>query len=195
MNRLEYIEDEDFIEAFNSSLYRSDICKKLNIHDNGASRKFINDKIRILNLDMKILETNRFNKYHIKKKCPVCGKEFYTTTTAKESKQVCCSYSCSNTYFRSGENNGMYKATIDNFAIKQAHVKICFRFHPHICCVCGEKRIVAVHHYDNNHKNNDVTNLVPLCPTHHIYMHSRYKDEIKDKVDKYHDDFIKKYKK
>ena len=51
--------------------------------------------------------------------------------------------------------------------------------------VCGEKNVVAVHHVNENHDDNDPKNLVPLCPTHHIYMHSKHKYLIEDKVKNY----------
>lgn len=56
--------------------------------------------------------------------------------------------------------------------------------------ICGEDKIVAVHHYDHNHYNNDPANLVPLCPTHHQYVHSRYKDEVKSIID----DYVRKFR-
>ena len=42
--------------------------------------------------------------------------------------------------------------------------------------------MVEVHHLDENHKNNSPSNLIPLCPTHHQYWHSRYKEEIEQIV-------------
>ena len=51
--------------------------------------------------------------------------------------------------------------------------------------VCGEDKIVAVHHYDHNHENNDPKNLIPLCPTHHAYVHSRYANEVLPYIEKY----------
>lgn len=56
--------------------------------------------------------------------------------------------------------------------------------------ICGENKIVAVHHYDENRKNNSIENLIPLCPTHHQYVHSRYKEEVMDKINKYRNQFI-----
>ena len=53
------------------------------------------------------------------------------------------------------------------------------------CIVCGEDNIVAVHHYDHNKKNNEPSNLIPLCPTHHQYVHSRYKHLVEDKIEVY----------
>ena len=44
-----------------------------------------------------------------------------------------------------------------------------------------------VHHFDHNHSNNDPTNLVPLCGTHHGYMHSRFRHLIEEQVNSYHE--------
>ena len=93
-------------------------------------------------------------------------------------EKTTCSRSCSNTHFRSGINNPNYK-TGDNYRA------ICFKYHKKECIICGEDRIVSVHHYDENHDNNEITNLVPLCPTHHHYVHSRYKDLVQREIDEY----------
>ena len=50
---------------------------------------------------------------------------------------------------------------------------------------CKEKNIVEVHHYDENKKNNSPSNLIPLCPTHHQYYHSRFKHLVQDKINDY----------
>ena len=67
----------------------------------------------------------------------------------------------------------------------------CFHFHKKECIVCGENKIVEVHHLDENNKNNSPNNLIPLCPTHHKYLHSNYRYLIEDKVNEYIKDFIK----
>lgn len=61
----------------------------------------------------------------------------------------------------------------------------CFSRHKHKCCVCGESLIVEVHHLDRDRNNININNLVPLCPTHHAYMHSVHKELIEDKVLEY----------
>lgn len=181
----ENIKDNDFIQAFNSSSSKEEIFRKLNLKSGGHSTKYVNKMVEKLGLSFETLKENHFNKYHLKKICPVCGKEFYTDVGEKGRKQECCSYACSNKHFRSGENNGMYhKAT--------RYMTIGFHHHPHKCCVCGEEKIVAIHHYDGNHFNNEPSNLVPLCPTHHCYIHSKYKDEIIDKVNAYVEAFKNK---
>lgn len=191
-NRFEKITSKQFIEVFNKAVSKENIRKLLDLPNNGTSSRFINNMIETLGLNTQIIKENRFNKHHFKKVCPVCGKEFYIGNGDKEKKKVCCSYSCANTYFRSGDNNGMYKGC--KLLGKKSYTTICFRHHQHKCCVCGEEKIVAVHHYDGDHNNNDICNLVPLCPTHHQYIHSRYKDEIQQIVDEYRKNFINENK-
>ena len=106
------------------------------------------------------------------KQCPVCEKEF-TAQKGHPKEKATCSYGCANTHFRSGLNH-------PNIANYQT---ICFAVHGKCCIICGEANIVAAHHYDHDHSNNETTNLVPLCPTHHQYVHSRFACLIKDQVD------------
>ena len=104
------------------------------------------------------------------KQCPNCGKDFV-------GESATCSYSCSNSYFRSGKNNPNWK--------ESNYRTTCFESHEKRCVVCGEDKIVAVHHFDHDHDNNDVENLIPLCPTHHQYCHSRYADEVTPIIEEY----------
>lgn len=109
-------------------------------------------------------------KPKIVKECPVCNSLHF-------KNGVTCSYSCSNTFFRSGKNNPNWS---DN-----NYRHICFEQHGHKCIVCGEEKILAVHHLNENHSDNRPENLVPLCPTHHQYVHSKYKDEVQPYIDKF----------
>lgn len=125
----------------------------------------------------------------IKKTCPICENEFETRLGHPREKTV-CSHSCANTYFRSGESNPNYRKD-DKLTGIAKYVKICFRYHKKKCACCDEINIVEVHHYDGNKENNAPENLVPLCPTHHRYWHSRFRHLIKTKVDEY----VKNFKK
>lgn len=100
--------------------------------------------------------------------CPVCGqlKNNLSATT--------CGYSCSNIYFRSGSNNPNYTGT--NYR------SICFSYHKKECIVCKEDKIVEVHHLDEDNTNNNPENLIPLCPTHHSYWHSKYRHLIEQTI-------------
>lgn len=104
------------------------------------------------------------------KECPVCKKLY-------SKKGATCSYSCSNTYFRSGKNNPNWSDS--NYRTT------CFQEHGKKCIVCGEEKIVTVHHINEDHSDNRVENLVPLCPTHHQYVHSRYKEEVLPFIDEF----------
>ena len=115
------------------------------------------------------------------KLCAVCN---IIIKNYKSSKGT-CSRRCANKHFRSGEDNGNWGG--------ERYQTICFAHHEKKCVICGETNIVAVHHYDHNHENNDPANLVPLCPTHHNYMHSRFVELIKDKVDDYVRQFILRF--
>lgn len=109
----------------------------------------------------------------IEKHCPNCNKQFTTIQGTRE--QLTCSQSCSNKFFvRGGAKR-----------ISSSYRAICWRTHRKACVVCGESKIVAVHHYDENHENNSIDNLIPLCPTHHVYIHSKYKYEIIEKVEEF----------
>ena len=104
------------------------------------------------------------------KECPVCN-------ILHSKKGATCSYSCSNTFFRSGKNNPNWNG--NNYR------HICFDTHGKKCIVCGEEKILSVHHINEDHSDNRPENLVPLCPTHHQYLHSKYKDEVQPYINKF----------
>lgn len=111
--------------------------------------------------------------------CPVCGESFIIHPShKKENKKVTCSKSCSNTYFQRLPKSLRYNV-------------ICFKHHEKVCVVCGEKRVVEVHHYDENHTNDIPTNLIPLCPTcHKCYHTNNWKYTVIDKIEEYHKKFV-----
>jgi len=117
--------------------------------------------------------------------CPVCKEPI-----KNYKKNKTCSTSCANTYFRTGKDNPNWKTFPEDCSNIElppsSYKKICFTHHKKECVICGESNIVEVHHYDHNHKNNQPYNLIPLCPTHHRYLHSRYKYLIKNQVDNYY---------
>ena len=103
----------------------------------------------------------------IEKVCPVCSSKFKTEPRSF-GEQITCSRSCSNTYFRSGENHPSYvdgKTSYRNKALKEYGEK---------CSICGfeDKRSLEVHHIDKNRNNNELDNLVVLCANCHLITHS-----------------------
>lgn len=181
--KLENLPLIDITDCYN----KSDIAKKLNLPINGTSIRLITNYIEKYDLSISHFDLNNKNRKYklIKKECPICKQEFTTQLGHLKEKQT-CSYACANTYFRSGENNPNYKE--DD---KANYRTLCFRYHKKECIVCKEQNIVAVHHYDEDHNNNNICNLVPLCPTHHAYIHSEFAYLIQSQVDEYVSDFKK----
>lgn len=180
------INKQEFYDIINRSMSKSEVAKELGYnYINGKISKIINDLVKKYNCDISYFskngsQKNRKYKYIIKK-CPICNKKFQTKQNFKKEKTT-CSHSCANTYFRSGLNSPNYqKALLNN----KNYRTICFNYHKKKCVCCNESLIVEVHHFDENKKNNSPDNLIPLCPTHHRYQHSRYKNLIYDQIVKY----------
>lgn len=114
--------------------------------------------------------------------CHVCADNFIVKEREKlfdATKIRHCSYKCSNSY------GGKARAKLLEEQGKLHYTVIAFRHHPKQCIICGFDKIVTVHHYDEDHSNNDPNNLVPLCPNHHQMFHSKYRDEVEDRIDEY----------
>lgn len=158
----------------------SDVVLKLGLSRKGKNITTIKEYILKHNLDTSHFKRNKkLIKYNdITKICPTCQKSFTTKEGPKET--TTCSKACANTHFRSGINNPNFKED-GNISYRT----ICFAYHKKECIICQEKNIVTVHHYDENHLNNEPSNLVPLCPTHHQYVHSRHRDLVIKEIDAY----------
>lgn len=111
--------------------------------------------------------------------CKVCEKPIKNYKSSKGT----CSRSCANTFFKTGVNNGNWSG--------ERYQSLCFTQHKKECIICKEDMIVAVHHYNGNHDDDRIENLVPLCPTHHQYVHSKYKHLVQDTIDRYVEEFIR----
>lgn len=120
----------------------------------------------------KHIERCRVNPLNLKH-CKVCG------TPVKRDESETCSHGCANKLFRTGPNHGNWK--------ESAYRTTCFAYHKKECIVCGEAKIVDVHHRDRNKNNNSPLNLIPLCPTHHKYCHSKHKHLVEKIIREYID--------
>lgn len=112
------------------------------------------------------------------KTCPVCNKNFLGDSTT-------CSHSCSNVFFRHGKSGGYQYKTDKQLDNSKRYRDICFRYHEKKCIICNEKNIVAVHHLNENRKDNRPENLIPICPTHHQYYHSKYRNMVEKQILEY----------
>jgi hypothetical protein len=168
------------------SVSKSEVCRKLGYSINGTGLRKLKLLIEQYDVDVSHFShqaaVSKFNRKYelIEKMCPVCGTLFETQLGHSREKQT-CSHSCSNTYFRSGENNPNYKAEKSDWGYR----KICFSKWKKECIICGFDKVVDVHHLDHNNKNNDINNLVPLCPNHHMMLHTKkYNTEVVTEIKK-----------
>lgn len=103
------------------------------------------------------------------KDCVRCGESytvFGRALTKKVTESKFCSRSCAN------NRQDYWNKNATNYRT------LCFQHNPKECRICGFDKIVVVHHMDENHHNNDINNLIPLCPNHHEMFHSKHKEEI-----------------
>ena len=107
--------------------------------------------------------------------CKICGKKFKVTPKrlkASKSGYLFCSYKCLN------KGQRVESGLTDMFPAhyKEGHYTYrekALRTYPHKCEVCGFdefKAILEVHHIDGNRKNNEIDNLIILCPNHHAML-------------------------
>jgi len=114
--------------------------------------------------------------------CDCCKKEFLVTEREKlfpSKSKYFCSRKCANSV------GGKAKSKKYHFDEVATYVTVAWRYHDKKCVICNETNIVAVHHFNENHNDNNPKNLVPLCPTHHQYMHSKHKHLIENKIEDY----------
>ena len=117
------------------------------------------------------------------KECVVCGTQL---VKQDHKKSVTCSHACSNKYKPRGNVNLVEsRDSIKNYRSR------CFKAHKKACIICGESNIVEVHHLDEDKHNVKPENLLPLCPTHHQYWHSKHRTLIYNKVMHYVEEFLK----
>lgn len=169
-----------------------DVCKYMGVPAGGSSWKKIKFRIAELGLDISHFCNNgalKLKKYQIAEKiCPICDNTFMERIGNPREKTT-CSRACANTYFRSGENHGGWKDELELKNGEYRYRRICFKYHEKKCIVCNERLVVAVHHFDGNNKNDNPENLIPLCPTHHVYWHSKYRKLIIKRITKYIENF------
>ena len=118
----------------------------------------------------------RRERDRIFKICPNCNKQFDSTLAPN---QQTCSRNCSNSIFRAGKDHPNWKGGKST----ESYRRLCIKYYGHKCLICDEDKTIDVHHIDHNRKNNLPENLIPLCPTHHRYMHrKKLKPLIYDKI-------------
>lgn len=108
----------------------------------------------------------------VEKQCAYCGKTFTCSKSKAETRQFCCR-KCKDTAQRieSGPDfTWLRPAHYSINAGKSIYRKNALNYYAHECAVCGwdeDVDILEVHHIDNDRNNNELSNLIILCPTCH----------------------------
>jgi len=114
--------------------------------------------------------------------CKTCETPFNVIEREKlfpSKDRYFCSRNCSNSVGGKAKSSKYHYDEVANYTT------VAWRYHDRKCIVCDEANVVAVHHLNEVHSDNRPENLVPLCPTHHHYMHSKHKYLIENKVLQY----------
>lgn len=110
-------------------------------------------------------------------KCHSCDKSVYKTQKAlrvSKSKTYFCTKSCQTKWRNSvfvGPRHANWKDGKHSYKSVILRNKI-----PKFCKLCknNDYRVLAVHHIDQNRKNNSISNLVWLCHNcHHLVHHDK----------------------
>lgn len=173
------ISKEELEKVVSESVSVNEVHKKLPIFSySGGGRLRLVEHIKSYNISIehfsKIAVSDKIRKYPIIIKiCPICQKEFEARQGEPKEKQT-CSYGCSNTLFKTKrvktENLKLYR-------------NMCFRVWEKECALCKFDKVVEVHHIDENRDNNTIPNLIPLCPNHHVMVHTaEWSEDIKKQI-------------
>ena len=117
--------------------------------------------------------------------CDICGKKIWRKPLQlKRSKsgKFFCSKTCQ-TLWRNREFSGSRHANWKGGEyIRRKKFLIKNKIKKPICKLCGceDVRVLAVHHFDKNRKNNDIENLIWLCHNCHHLVH-RYNKKLSKK--------------
>lgn len=108
-------------------------------------------------------------------RCFICGKEVYKQLKAlkhSQSKKYFCSKSCQ-TKWRNAVFIGKKHANWKHGEYAYKSILLRHKVIPKcLLCQVEDRRVLAVHHVDGNHKNNRLANLTWLCHNCHHLVHS-----------------------
>lgn len=151
-------------EYVDDSFATTQVLAKLGFSGKGQYVKIVRNFLIENDIDISHFTTNGKASVKITKICPICNNSF---TVIPSEDKVTCSVGCSNTYFRSGKNNGNWVNGDGSYRIRA------LKHYEHKCASCNEsdEDVLVVHHIDSNRKNNELNNLIVLCANCHIKLH------------------------
>ena len=123
----------------------------------------------------------RFQDSRIEVECAYCGKKFSLPKSKIENSKSGLYFCCrehKDLAQRLDSGKEFEKIRPNHYGLTgRDYRKIAFRNYPHKCNCCGwseDERLLEVHHIDSNRDNNDLSNLVILCPICHRKITLKY---------------------
>lgn len=104
----------------------------------------------------------KFEKARTEVECAYCHKKFFTLTRKMNRSKTGNHYCCR-------EHQDLAKITTGTSSFWY-YRKNAFKNYPHECAICKwneDDDVLEVHHIDENRQNNEIDNLIILCPTCH----------------------------
>ena len=157
--------DGTLLEIVDNSLSSSEVLLKLGYTKKGQYVTWLREYLIDNEVDISHWTANgKPLVSKVIKTCPACKKEFLSFP---RDKQVACSYSCSNTVFRSGENNPNYVNGAGSYRSRA------LKYYNNCCKYCSYNNpdALEVHHIDKNRENNSIENLEVVCANCHTLIH------------------------
>lgn len=164
----------------------SEVCLILDYCDNGRNTGTLSRFLTANDIKFSHFRNGKAKAIMVECICPQCGGTFTKNSTDKRlAKKATCSYNCANKYFAEKQQFGRHLGTGFNQLVHY-HRKLT-EYLPTIglkkeCVVCKEAEILECHHVDEDHNNDDINNLVFLCPTHHTALHKYKSEAVFDKI-------------
>ena len=110
------------------------------------------------------------NRNKVKVVCAYCKKEFFKSKSKSEVTKSGLHFCCRE-HKDKGQRVESSLALVETYkANLYTYRKLAFRNYPHECAVCRwneDNYVLEVHHIDENRLNNELDNLIILCPTCH----------------------------
>lgn len=131
-----YTKDQ-FIEAWNTSFYFTEVLEKLNVNKSGGSIRTIKEAALELNLSF---------------------DDFYSTIQGKSGKKI----PLSEILVKNSSYKGDLKKRLYEEDLKTEECERC-----NLSEWMGSKLTMTIDHIDGDNKNNEITNLTILCPNCH----------------------------
>lgn len=168
----------------------SDIRLKCLIHNNIFETKAWNlARDSRKKLICPICKTEHRNSLKNKETCSYCGKIFFKNLASYIGKKTNLKFCCKECKDKAQQikAGSKFKEMRPNFYsddFSKCYRHEAFNEYEHKCYFCGfdeDDDILEVHHIDKNRDNNDIKNLMIICPNCHTKIHN-YKYIIKNNM-------------